>query len=50
MTNNKSSEPERTIIGGSLDIPRMVSGLWQLAGGHDQNVDVEAAAKAMEPL
>ncbi|KAF5869295.1 putative endoribonuclease l-psp protein [Botrytis fragariae] len=50
MANNKSSKPERTLIGGSLDIPRMVSGLWQLAGGHDQNVDVEAAAKAMEPL
>ncbi|TGO35003.1 hypothetical protein BHYA_0174g00290 [Botrytis hyacinthi] len=50
MANNKSSRPERTLIGGSLDIPRMVSGLWQLAGGHDQNVDVKAAAKAMEPL
>lgn len=50
MANNKSSKPERTLIGGSLEIPRMVSGLWQLAGGHDQNVDVEAAAKAMEPL
>ena len=50
MANNKSSKPERTTIGGSLNIPRMISGLWQLAGGHDQNVDVEAAAKAMEPL
>ncbi|TGO67744.1 hypothetical protein BOTNAR_0036g00200 [Botryotinia narcissicola] len=50
MANNKASKPERTLIGGSIDIPSMVSELWQLAGGHDQNVDVKAAAKAMEPL
>lgn len=50
MASNKSVKPERTVIGGSLEIPRMISGLWQLAGGHDQNIDVELAAKAMEPL
>lgn len=42
--------PERTIIGGSLEIPRMINGLWQLAGGHDQDIDISAAAEAMEPL
>lgn len=43
-------KPERTTIGGSLDISRMVSGLWQLAGGHDEKIDLAVAAKAMEPL
>jgi hypothetical protein len=42
--------PERTIIGGSLEIPRMINGLWQLAGGHDQDVDIATAAGAMAPL
>ncbi|KAI0474476.1 NADP-dependent oxidoreductase domain-containing protein [Xylaria cf. heliscus] len=42
--------PERTTIGGDTSIPRMISGLWQLAGGHDQRVDIDAAARAMEPL
>jgi aryl-alcohol dehydrogenase-like predicted oxidoreductase len=28
----------------------MVSGLWQLAGGHDENIDIGAAAQAMHPL
>jgi hypothetical protein len=39
--------PERTTIGGSLNIPRMTIGLWQLA---DQNVDMVTAAQAMESL
>jgi hypothetical protein len=39
--------PERTNIGGSLNIPRMIMGLWQLA---DQNVDMVTAAQAMESL
>lgn len=43
-------KPERTTIGGSLEIPRMINGLWQLAGGHDQNVDIAVAADAMNPL
>ena len=43
--------PERTLIGGSLEISRMVSGLWQLAGGHhDEKIDIEIAARAMQPL
>ncbi|KAJ8114083.1 hypothetical protein ONZ43_g4993 [Nemania bipapillata] len=42
--------PERTVIGGDTSIPRMISGLWQLAGGHDETVNVETAARAMEPL
>ncbi|CZR51659.1 related to hormone-sensitive lipase [Phialocephala subalpina] len=42
--------PERTAIGGSLEIPRMVSGLWQLAGGHDDHVDFEVATEAMDSL
>ncbi|KAI8948445.1 NADP-dependent oxidoreductase domain-containing protein [Xylaria longipes] len=41
---------EQTIIGGDTSIPRMISGLWQLAGGHDERVDIEAAAQAMQPL
>ncbi|TVY45493.1 Flagellar radial spoke protein [Lachnellula subtilissima] len=43
-------KPERTIIGGSFDIPRMVNGLWQLAGGHDEHVDLSVATKAMDHL
>ncbi|KAJ4418797.1 hypothetical protein N0V82_005362 [Gnomoniopsis sp. IMI 355080] len=53
MTSSSSSSiptPERTTIGGSLEIPRMLNGLWQLAGGHDENVDITAAAEAMKPL
>ena len=41
---------ERTTIGGTLEIPRMINGLWQLAGGHDQNVEIATASKAMDPL
>ncbi|KUJ06925.1 Aldo/keto reductase [Mollisia scopiformis] len=43
-------KPERTLIGGSLEIPRMVSGLWQLAGGHDEHIDFAVAVKAMDSL
>lgn len=43
-------KPEWTIFAGSLEIPRMVCGLWQLAGGHDQNVDIAAATRAMDSL
>lgn len=53
MTASSSSSiptPERATIGGSLEIPRMINGLWQLAGGHDENVDITAAAEAMKPL
>lgn len=42
--------PERTKLGGSLDVSRMVNGLWQLAGGHDREVDIATASKGMEPL
>lgn len=42
--------PERTVIGGNLEIPRMLNGLWQLAGGHDETVDIKVAADAMNPL
>lgn len=51
-TSNSSSipVPERTTIGGSLEIPRMLNGLWQLAGGHDEKVDIAAAAEAMKSL
>ena len=47
---NNQPRPETTTIGGSLEVPRMISGLWQLAGGHDQDVDITAAAQAMVPL
>lgn len=46
----KFSEPEQAIIGSELAIPRMISGLWQLAGGHDEKVDIGEAAEAMNPL
>lgn len=42
------NRPERTLIGGTLDISRMINGLWQRAGGHDQNTDMEEAVNVME--
>lgn len=42
--------PERIRIGGTLVIPRMINGLWQLAGGHDEKVDIAVAAEAMSSL
>jgi hypothetical protein len=42
--------PERTMIGGSLEIPRIINGLWQFAGGHDSDVDIAHAPKGMNPL
>ncbi|KAI1424133.1 Aldo/keto reductase [Xylaria sp. FL1777] len=45
-----SVAPERITIGGDTSIPRIISGLWQLAGGHNEKVDIDAAAHAMEPL
>ncbi|KAF9874996.1 endoribonuclease L-PSP [Colletotrichum karsti] len=41
---------EKATIAGSIEIPRILNGLWQLAGGHDQDIDVAAAAEAMKPL
>ncbi|KAI0421269.1 NADP-dependent oxidoreductase domain-containing protein [Xylaria grammica] len=41
---------ERTTIGGDISVPRIISGLWQLAGGHDEKVDIDAAAREMESL
>ncbi|EXJ78260.1 hypothetical protein A1O3_09421 [Capronia epimyces CBS 606.96] len=40
--------PERTVIGGSLEISRMVNGLWQLAGGHDRDISIAKAAQVMD--
>lgn len=42
--------PEQTTIGQDTLIPRIISGLWQLAGGHDEKVDVHAAARTMQRL
>ncbi|KAI0455949.1 NADP-dependent oxidoreductase domain-containing protein [Xylaria acuta] len=50
MVSQSLVAPEQIIIGGDTSIPRMISGLWQLAGGHDERVDIDAAARAMEPL
>ena len=51
MTGTQGTpRPERAIIGKTLEIPRMISGLWQLAGGHDKDVDISIAAKSMDPL
>ncbi|KAI0437407.1 NADP-dependent oxidoreductase domain-containing protein [Xylaria telfairii] len=41
---------QHVTLGGDTSIPRIVSGLWQLAGGHDETVDIDAAARAMESL
>ena len=49
-TGVQQLQPERTTIGGSLEIPRMINGLWQLAGGHDKDVVVHNAATNMIPL
>lgn len=40
--------PERTVIGESLEISRMISGLWQRAVGHDQNTNMETAVNVMD--
>jgi len=45
-----TSRPEKAVIGKTLEIPRMINGLWQLAGGHDEKVDIPSAAKAMDSL
>ncbi|GKT41149.1 flagellar radial spoke protein 5 [Colletotrichum spaethianum] len=50
MASTPSPRVERTTIAGSIEIPRMLNGLWQLAGGHDQDIDVAAAAEAMGDL
>ncbi|KAL2292833.1 hypothetical protein FJTKL_07892 [Diaporthe vaccinii] len=50
MASNTSVRPERTKIGGSLEIPRMLNGLWQLAGGHDKDVNIASASAAMDAL
>ncbi|EFQ35807.1 endoribonuclease L-PSP [Colletotrichum graminicola M1.001] len=50
MASTLPPRVERTTIAGSIEIPRMLHGLWQLAGGHDRDVDVAAAAEAMGPL
>lgn len=42
--------PEKTIIAGSVEVPRMINGLWQLAGGHDKNVDCSIPTEAMDKL
>lgn len=47
---SETLRPERTIIAGSLEIPRMLNGLWQLAGGHDKDVDIANASAAMDSL
>lgn len=42
--------PEKATIGGSLEVPRILNGLWQLAGGHDKDVDIANASAAMDAL
>ncbi|KAH7348882.1 NADP-dependent oxidoreductase domain-containing protein [Rhexocercosporidium sp. MPI-PUGE-AT-0058] len=50
--DSRSASPivERIFIGGTLEIPRVINGLWQLAGGHDKDIDIESASKAMDEL
>jgi hypothetical protein len=42
--------PEMTTIAGTLKVPRMINGLWQLVGGHEQDIDVAKASETMDPL
>jgi hypothetical protein len=44
------AHPERTTIGGSLEIPRIINGLWQLAGGHEKSVDISNSSNFIDPL
>ncbi|KAK8034889.1 hypothetical protein PG993_009884 [Apiospora rasikravindrae] len=46
----QSLRVEQCTIAGSLRIPRMINGLWQLAGGHDTDIDISVAAEAMKPF
>ena len=45
---------EHTTIGPNsshpLTVPRILTGLWQLAGGHDANLDLDSAAEHMGML
>ncbi|KPI40770.1 uncharacterized protein AB675_10725 [Cyphellophora attinorum] len=42
---------ERTNLPGSTrSISRIINGLWQLAGGHDEHVDLASAAGVMDDL
>ncbi|KAH7131109.1 NADP-dependent oxidoreductase domain-containing protein [Dactylonectria macrodidyma] len=50
MGSLPATRPDRTLIGGSLEISRMVNGLWQLAGGHDKDVNIAAAANVMNEM
>lgn len=50
MIEDTFTHPERATIGGSLEIPRMINGLWQLAGGHDKDVNIATASSAMDNL
>lgn len=50
MATGKEVQLEKTLIGGSLEIPRMVNGLWQLSGGHDAEVNISSASNTMDGL
>ncbi|KAH8765373.1 NADP-dependent oxidoreductase domain-containing protein [Diaporthe sp. PMI_573] len=47
MDTKTTVRPERTIIGDSLEIPRMLNGLWQLTAGHGKDVSIANASAAM---
>ena len=44
------TRPERVLLGGSIEICRVINGLWQLAGGHDQEVNLQGAAEVMDDM
>lgn len=50
MGDTTTIRPERITIAGSLEIPRIVNGLWQLAGGHDKDVDIAYASGFINTL
>ncbi len=50
IMGSSTVRPEMTTIAGSLEVARMINGLWQLAGGHDQDIDIAKASESMDAL
>lgn len=50
MSSQMSPRDERTIIGDSLDISRIIIGLWQRGGGNDRGstTDMTTAVDVMD--
>lgn len=48
MEPTKSHNIETATVGSSLEICRMIMGLWQRAGNPDNNTDMTTAVDVME--